>query len=266
MTRPKALTPDYERGGVTLYCGDALDVLRQLPDQCVQTCVTSPPYWGLRDYGVDGQLGLEQTPEEYVAKMVDVFREVRRVLKEGGALLCFCQWRGQEDFRTAIRLAGFEVRSRVIWDRCNGGMGATHTTFAPRHDVIWFATKGRFRFPAGRPDSILAVPNIPPAQRMHSTQKPDELMRRLVRAVTPAGGLVFDPCAGSGSTGVAAIAAGCRFVGIELDAENHATACRRLSSADRRQAKRCRADAIHAYRGAGVFACRFADSFLREVV
>ena len=57
-----------------------------LDDQSVQCCVTSPPYWGLRDYGVDGQLGLESTPEEYVANMVAVFREVRRVLKDDGTL------------------------------------------------------------------------------------------------------------------------------------------------------------------------------------
>jgi DNA modification methylase len=65
---------------------DALEAMRQMPDECVQMCVTSPPYWGLRDYGVDGQLGLERTPEEYVAKMVEVFREVRRVLKADGTL------------------------------------------------------------------------------------------------------------------------------------------------------------------------------------
>ena len=52
----------------------------------MQTVVTSPPYWGLRDYGVDGQMGLEGTPEEYVAGMVDVFREVRRVLRDDGTL------------------------------------------------------------------------------------------------------------------------------------------------------------------------------------
>jgi len=67
--------------------GDAVAVLRTLPENSVQCCVTSPPYWGLRDYGVEGQLGLEKTPEEYVAKMVEVFREVRRVLRGDGT--CF---------------------------------------------------------------------------------------------------------------------------------------------------------------------------------
>ena len=57
-----------------------------MPDECIHCVVTSPPYWGLRDYGIDGQLGLEKTPEEYVGKMVEIFREVRRVLRSDGNL------------------------------------------------------------------------------------------------------------------------------------------------------------------------------------
>ena len=66
--------------------GGCLDIMRTMPDKSVHCCVTSPPYWGLRDYGVSGQLGLEPTPEEYVAKMVEVFREVWRVLRDDGTL------------------------------------------------------------------------------------------------------------------------------------------------------------------------------------
>lgn len=69
-----------------IYQGDAVTVLRGMPDASAQCCVTSPPYWGLRDYGVPGQLGLEKTPAEYVAAMVAVFEEVRRVLKPDGVL------------------------------------------------------------------------------------------------------------------------------------------------------------------------------------
>lgn len=73
-------------GDATLYCGDALDVLRTLPEESLQCCVTSPPYFGLRDYGHEGQIGLEATPQEYVERMVAVFREVRRVLRGDGTL------------------------------------------------------------------------------------------------------------------------------------------------------------------------------------
>jgi hypothetical protein len=64
--------------------GDCIEGMRTLPDASVHCCVTSPPYWGLRDYGHDGQIGLESTPEAYVARMVEVFREVRRVLRDDG--------------------------------------------------------------------------------------------------------------------------------------------------------------------------------------
>lgn len=66
--------------------GDAADTLRKLPEGSVHCCVTSPPYWGLRDYGSDEQLGLEATPDEYVANLVRVFAEVRRVLRSDGTL------------------------------------------------------------------------------------------------------------------------------------------------------------------------------------
>jgi DNA modification methylase len=66
--------------------GDALDVLRSLPGEMARCCVTSPPYWGLRDYGAEGQIGMEQTPDKYVARLVAVFREVRRVLTNDGTL------------------------------------------------------------------------------------------------------------------------------------------------------------------------------------
>jgi len=71
---------------VTILQGDCREVLKTLPDKSVHCCVTSPPYWGLRDYGCDGQLGLEKTPEEYVANLVAVFRKVRRVLRDDGTL------------------------------------------------------------------------------------------------------------------------------------------------------------------------------------
>jgi len=69
-----------------IYNMDCLKGLKQLPDNSINCCVTSPPYWGLRDYGVEGQIGLESTPEEYVENMVKVFREVKRVLRDDGTL------------------------------------------------------------------------------------------------------------------------------------------------------------------------------------
>ncbi len=77
---------EVEVGSWNILEGDVREALRRLPDNSVHSVVTSPPYWGLRDYGVEGQLGLEPTPEEYVQNMVEVFREVRRVLRDDGTL------------------------------------------------------------------------------------------------------------------------------------------------------------------------------------
>ncbi len=80
------MKPYYSDELVTLYHGDALAVLREIPDSSVNCCVTSPPYFGLRDYGHTDQIGLEPTPEEFVSRLVEVFREVRRVLRDDGTL------------------------------------------------------------------------------------------------------------------------------------------------------------------------------------
>ena len=69
-----------------IFCGDSLEVLRTLPDESVQCCVTSPPYWGLRDYGVEGQIGLEKNLSDHLEKIVSLFREVRRILRPNGVI------------------------------------------------------------------------------------------------------------------------------------------------------------------------------------
>ncbi|MDD1981153.1 DNA-methyltransferase [Pseudomonas asiatica] len=69
-----------------ILVGDCIEMMRTLPDQSVHTCITSPPYFGLRDYGVDGQIGLEDSPREFIDSLVAVFREVRRVLREDGTI------------------------------------------------------------------------------------------------------------------------------------------------------------------------------------
>lgn len=77
---------ELKRGGGLIINGDALTELQKLPSDSVDCCVTSPPYYQLRDYGVEGQIGLEETVEKYIDKLVAVFREVRRVIKSDGTL------------------------------------------------------------------------------------------------------------------------------------------------------------------------------------
>jgi DNA modification methylase len=107
---------------VTVYLGDVRERLAELPARSVQCCVTSPPYYGLRDYGVDGQIGLEPSPGEYVAEMVAVFAGVRRVLADDGVL-----WLNlgdsystpimhNDNAHNANRVGGSDAKARAMGD------------------------------------------------------------------------------------------------------------------------------------------------------
>lgn len=108
------LTTDTEP--LQLIQGDCREALKAFQDCSVQCCVTSPPYWRLRDYGVSGQLGMEQTPEAYVAELVQLFREVRRVLKDDGSF-----WLNLGDSYSGSGKGGNPGYSPHIMQRSNGG-------------------------------------------------------------------------------------------------------------------------------------------------
>jgi DNA modification methylase len=155
-----------------LHQGDALEVLERLPSESVQTCVTSPPYWNLRDYGIEGQLGLESTPHEFVEKMVEIFREVRRVLAADGTLwlnigdtysqagnggsreidlaprlatrsglapknLCGIPWR----VALALQSDGWYLRSDIIWAKPNPMPESVIDRPARAHEYIFLLSK-----------------------------------------------------------------------------------------------------------------------------
>ena len=134
------MTPHYADESVTLYHGDALDVLRQLPDGSVGCCVTSPPYYALRDYGIDGQYGLEASPAEYVECMVAVFAQVRRVLADDATL-----WLNLGDSYSGS------------W----GGQGVTVSTAGMQAAVVG---SGSYRQQGSRTGSIR--PGAPPSKNL----------------------------------------------------------------------------------------------------
>lgn len=125
-----------------IICADAAAGLKTLPSESVRICVTSPPYYGLRDYGEDGQIGIEHTPREYIARLVEVFAEVYRVLKPDGTLWVNISdsyagsgkgiQKNREKIKPkdmigipwmlafALREFGYYLRSDIIWHKING--------------------------------------------------------------------------------------------------------------------------------------------------
>jgi DNA modification methylase len=132
-----------------ILTGDCRAILPTLEAGSVQCCVTSPPYWGLRDYGTDGQLGLEATPQEYIEKMVAVFREVKRVLKDNGSLwlnmgdgfqnkqLVGMPWR----LAMSLQADGWYLRSDIIWHKPNPMPESVTDRPTKAHEYIFLLAK-----------------------------------------------------------------------------------------------------------------------------
>jgi len=204
-------------------CVEAMQVMSP---GIIDGCAVDPPY------GVDWR-GRENAHPQGIANDKNPYiwflHELHRVLKPSAALACFHVERLQQQWRTAIELAGFKCHNQFIWDKANGGMGDCARTFAPRDERARIASKGRWRLPNGRPDNLLRCKNIPPRQRHHVTEKPVEVMAYLIKHLVGAGGIVIDPTMGSGSTGVAAMRLGYRFIGIELDPRNFEIARKRIN-------------------------------------
>lgn len=123
--------------------------MQSLTESCVHCVVTSPPYWGLRDYGVGGQIGLEKTPAEYVSRLVEVFREVRRVLRDDGTLwlnlgdsyngknLAGIPWR----VALALQDDGWYLRQDVIWHKPNPMPESVRDRCTKAHEYVFLMTK-----------------------------------------------------------------------------------------------------------------------------
>lgn len=144
-----------------ILCGNALEVLKTLPDESVNCCVTSPPYFGLRDYGVKGQIGLEETVADYILRLLEVFREVHRILKADGTLwiniadsyagksypqngikakdLMGIPW----ELAFALRNDGWYLRQDIIWQKPNPMPESVKDRCTKSHEYVFLLSKSR---------------------------------------------------------------------------------------------------------------------------
>ena len=135
-------------------CGAAIDVAKQLPDACVDTIVTSPPYWQQRDYGSDDQIGQEVSPAAYVERLSELFEELKRVVKPTGSMwmvigdkylkgeLMGMPWR----VALGLKDVGWRMRSDCIWHKPNAMPSSTRTRPTTDHEYIFFFSNGKKYF------------------------------------------------------------------------------------------------------------------------
>ncbi|MFO0863555.1 MAG: DNA methyltransferase [Gemmataceae bacterium] len=207
----KLLTPDWQTddGRTRLYRGDCLEVLPKI--RGAAAVITDPPYGINYKSKQFDRIANDRLP------FIWFLHPAFHAAAENSCLLCFCRWDVQEAFKEAIKWAAWSLKSQIIWDRGVHGAGDTKGCPAPQHDVIWFATKGRFEFHGNRPKSVVMSMKLNSRKLTHPNEKPIELMKQLVESYCPPGQMVVDPFLGSASTADACIQTGRPFAGIELD-------------------------------------------------
>lgn len=197
--------------------GDALDVLRSMPNESLDIIYTEPPY------GVNYQLGLPVDKKRPSAGDRQPFiwwlHDAYRSLKADSAIFVHCRPDVQEIWKTALTVAGFTVRSQIIWDWVTYKTPTEpQTQFIPEHDIIWFATKGKYTFHKRESGDVVQVERLPIGSLLHPNEKPGLLPFKILDCfITPDETIVCDPFCGSASVGDAVLSLGGRFLGIERE-------------------------------------------------
>ena len=231
-------TLDTEQASI--FQGDCLEVMRGLAPESVDSVITDPPYSsGTRREGAKGlrksmTRGTSDaawftsdslTTNGFLYLMRSCALEWHRVLRPGGHVLAFIDWRMYPALTGAIESADLRHLGMLVWDKTYFGMGSY---FRNQHELILHFTKGK-SLPPQRRDVGNVIACKPIRGGVHPTEKPVPLMQTLIDVVTPEAGVVLDPFSGSGATGEAAVRSGRRFVGIERDPGHAAASAARVA-------------------------------------
>lgn len=195
---------------------DCLNVIASFPDNYIDVCLTDPPY-GIGFQSNQRTVGLKfEKIENDEAPFIDWIMPLYAKMKEGGRLLCFYRWDVQNEFLNEIKRAGFIVKSQIVWNKHSHGMGDLNGEFAPQHELILYATKGRYEFKNNRPVTVFNVPKVGSNNLIHPNEKPIELIKQLLFKISDEGEQIFDPFGGSFSTYIAATSIGRYCISCEL--------------------------------------------------
>ncbi len=203
----------------TVVSGDCIQVMRQLPANSVDLILTDPPYLvNYRDRD-----GRRVRNDDDASWLRPAFAEAYRVLGKDRFMISFYGWTKADKFLQAWRSAGFRVVGHLVFRKTYSSQSRF---LSYRHEQAYLLTKGSPKLPSHPIPDVLDMRYS--GNKMHPTQKPVSALLPLIKAFTREGDLVLDPFCGSGSTGVAALLAGRRFCGIELDPSYHQVALGRV--------------------------------------
>ena len=213
-------------GNATLYLGDCRDILPTLPP--ADAVITDPPYEITYQSNAGVGAGTRPISNDGTRVSLRLYKAVIPLLHGAPTLWC-TRWDAWPDV-WELFAASMKVNGLLVWDKGQPGMGDLKH-WGPSYELI--ASCGPVRTRGSRDCSVLRYNTVPSQNRNHPTEKPEALFRYLVQKVTDEGGVVLDPFMGSGTTGVAAVSEGRKFIGCEVDQAYFDIACRRIEDAQR---------------------------------
>ena len=223
------MKPTWEQGDVQLYLGDCLEVLPTLGAGSVDAVVTDPPW---KDYQT-GRYDASGWHGPIVAVDPSLYSGILyQVTSEPSAIILWCSWEPFAHHADALRRACWSIKNCIVWAKPNHTAGDLSGNLGNQHEMAVFATRGKWHHPGKREVNLWREPHLfSRAKRDHPTEKPVNLMVRSVVTVAGNGTTVLDPFMGSGTTGVACVKTGRRFIGIEIDPGYFDIAVKRISEA-----------------------------------
>jgi len=204
---------------------ECVDLIEGLPENCIDAIITDFPY------GIDFQSNhrtkkfkkIDNDKEPYI----DWIKPSFRILKDGGRIVCFYRYDVQDVLFNELVKSGFTIKSQLVWNKIGTGMGDLNGEFAPQHELMVYATKGRYEFKNGRPSTVYSVQKV--NDLIHPNEKPVKLMQGIIRDVTVKSDFIFEPFSGSGSTCVACKIEKRDFIACETQVHNVEISNKRLS-------------------------------------
>jgi len=220
----------YAQPFFNLLFGDGFQLIKSLPDNSVDLIVTDPPYGiNLTKGYKSGSNELIQGDDGFTVMFFldDIMREYKRVLKPNSALYIFTRFDVMPYWWIKLKNY-FDAKNQIVWFKGGGGMGDLKGNFSYNYESIMFATNGKHQIRGKREGSVWQIGKC--KQEYHETQKPVELIEKILLHSSDEGMTVLDPFMGSGTTGIACRNLKRNFIGIELNEDYFNTAKKRIES------------------------------------
>ena len=198
----------------TLWHGDCLELMKNIPDGSVDLVLTDPPYGMAFKSNHRKEKYNEIKNDKSLEWLEKYVGECFRILKHNTAVYFFCSWHNVDVFKQAIEKK-FKIKNILIWEKNNTSMGDLKASYAPKYEMIIFAHKGRKLLHGFRYADIIKANRT--GNKLHPTEKPVDLLELFIKNSSDENAVVLDGFMGSGSTGVACVNTNRRFIGIELD-------------------------------------------------